>query len=145
MSDGAMVRAAGGVIMRHARGGELQVLLVYRNKRRDWTFPKGKVEPGETDEACAVREVAEETGLQCALGEELGSTTYIDRKGRDKVVRYWAMYPLAGTAAPLDEVDAVLWVSVPRAVEILTHDRDRALLGMLCETSDKVPSLTFPE
>src|SRR5262249_2751200 len=84
VSDGVLVLAAGGVILRQRGDGETQVLLVYRGKRRDWTFPKGKVEAGETDEACAVREVEEETGLRCALDDELPSVAYIDRKGRDK-------------------------------------------------------------
>jgi len=127
----ALVRAAGGVIVRPAAGGETQVLLIYRAKRADWTFPKGKVEPGETDEACAVREVEEETGLRCALGEELGSTAYVDRKGRDKVVRYWLMWPVAGDAAPRNEVDAVRWVGVATAAGVLTHARDLALLDAL--------------
>ena len=125
------MRAAGGVIVRPAAGGEMEVLLIYRAKRADWTFPKGKVERGETDEACAVREVEEETGLSCALGEELGSTGYVDRKGRDKVVRYWLMWPLAGEAAPRNEVDAVRWVSVAAAAGILTHARDLTLLDAL--------------
>ena len=57
------------------------MLLVHRPAYDDWTFPKGKVDPGESDEDCAVREVEEETGLRCALGRELRSTTYDDQKG----------------------------------------------------------------
>ena len=123
-----LVRAAGGVILRQRGDGETQVLLVYRGKRRDWTFPKGKVEAGETDEACAVREVEEETGLRCALDDELPSVAYIDRKGRDKRVRYWAMHVLSGEAEPRNEVDAVRWVAVSRAARLLTHARDRVLV-----------------
>jgi 8-oxo-dGTP diphosphatase len=131
MSRGPLVRAAGGVVLRQAAGGETEVLLVYRARREDWTFPKGKVAPGETDEACALREVEEETGLRCALAEPLPSTAYVDRKGRDKVVRYWVMFRLAGEAAPCAEVDAVRWVSLPRAALALTHARDRAVLEPL--------------
>jgi len=131
MSHGPLVRAAGGVVLRQATGGELEVLLIYRAKREDWTFPKGKVEPGETDDACALREVEEETGLRCALGEPLPSTAYVDRKGRDKVVRYWVMDPVGGEAAPLDEVDAVRWVPLARVAAALTHERDRAVLEAL--------------
>ena len=68
-----VVRAAGGVVVRDGR-----VLLVHRPKYDDWTFPKGKAEEGESDEECAVREVAEETGLRCTLAQELGATEYRD-------------------------------------------------------------------
>jgi 8-oxo-dGTP diphosphatase len=64
------VRAAGGVVVRDAPGGP-EVLVVHRPEYDDWTFPKGKAEPGETDEACALREVEEETGLVCELESEL--------------------------------------------------------------------------
>jgi 8-oxo-dGTP diphosphatase len=87
-----------------------------------------RFEPGETDEACAVREVEEETGLRCALDDELPSVAYIDRKGRDKLVRYWAMHVLSGEAEPRNEVDAVRWVAVSRAARLLTHARDRVLV-----------------
>ena len=135
MSRGPLVRAAGGVVLRRPAGGEMQVLLIYRAKREDWTFPKGKVEPGETDEDCALREVAEETGVRCALGESLPSTAYVDRKGRDKTVRYWVMHPVAGEAAPRNEVDAVRWVSLSHAPAALTHARDRAVLEALAAAS----------
>ena len=64
---------------------------MHRPKYDDWTFPKGKVEPGETDEEAATREVREETGLDCALGEEFATVRYVDSKGRPKRVRYWMM------------------------------------------------------
>ena len=127
----SLVRASGGLVLRPSAGGEAQVLVIYRAKRADWTFPKGKVEPDETDEACALREVEEETGLHCALGDELGSTRYVDRKGRDKVVRYWLMWPIGGEAAPRHEVDAVRWVTLAEAARILTHTRDVVLLDAL--------------
>ena len=68
------VRAAGGAVLRVGPGRQVEVLLVHRPGHRDWTLPKGKVEPGETDEDCALREVAEETGFDCLLGPELGET-----------------------------------------------------------------------
>ena len=85
------VRAAGGAVLRADSARRLEVLLVHRPGHRDWTLPKGKVEPDEPDEDCALREVAEETGFDCLLGPELGTTRYRDRRGRDKAVRYWAM------------------------------------------------------
>ena len=124
-----VVRAAGGVIARRNGRGELQVLVIHRKARADWSFPKGKVEPGESDEECALREVAEETGLRCALGSELPSVSYRDRKDRPKRVRYWAMTILRGIAQPLNEVDAVRWVTVAEAARTLTYPRDREVLS----------------
>jgi 8-oxo-dGTP pyrophosphatase MutT (NUDIX family) len=128
MAPRDVVRAAGGIVSRRNERGELEVLLIHRPHRRDWTFPKGKVDAGETDEACAVREVEEETGLRCILGTELPGTSHTDHKGRLKVVRYWTMRPAGGVAAPRNEVDEVRWLPLGRAVELLTYDRDRELL-----------------
>ena len=78
----------------------VEVALVHRPAYDDWALPKGKLEPGETDEEAALREVREETGLSCRLGTELPSTTYADGQGRPKVVRYWTMTVVPGTGAP---------------------------------------------
>ena len=101
-----------------------------RPRYGDWTFPKGKVEEGETDEQAAVREVEEETGLRCELGPELPSTAYTDLKLRLKTVRYWAM-EASGEAEPGHEVDEVRWVPIPDAPERLSHARDREVLRAL--------------
>lgn len=123
-----MVLAAGGVISRRTEAGVVEVLIIHRPRRQDWTFPKGKVKPGETWQTCALREVEEETGLRCRLGSELPSTFHVDHKGRLKVVRYWAMHPVSGTARPRNEVDAVRWVHLDVAARVLTYERDRTLL-----------------
>jgi len=135
MSHGARVKAAGGVIVRETAQGETEVLLIHRPRRNDWTFPKGKIEPGETDEACATREVEEEAGLRCAFGPELPTTSHVDHKGRLKVVRYWVMYPIGGEAAPHNEVNAVRWGPVAQACQVLTYERDRTLLKAYQESS----------
>src|SRR5215831_20753764 len=80
-SPAELVRAAGGLVTRTGAGGLREILLVHRPKYDDWTIPKGKAEPGESDEDCALREVWEETGLRCALGAELPSTAYDDALG----------------------------------------------------------------
>jgi 8-oxo-dGTP diphosphatase len=126
----AVVRAAGGIPYR--RTGEVpEVLLVHRPKYDDWTFPKGKAEPGESDEECALREVEEETGLRCALEGELGDTGYVDPKGRPKVVRWFAMRPLGGEFVPHEEIDEIRWLPVKAAADALSYDRDRELLDEL--------------
>ena len=110
------VRAAGGVVYRQGATGRREVLVVHRAHREDWTFPKGKLHHDEDEQACARREVHEETGLRCALGVELPSTSYITRSGRLKRVRYWAMRPVAGTAGPRNEVDesaGLVWARPP--------------------------------
>ena len=118
------VRAAGGVVQRDGA-----VLLVHRPRYDDWTFPKGKAEPGESDEDCALREVHEETGLRCTLESELSSTHYVDWRGRGKRVRWWRMHPIADDGfAPNEEVDELRWLDPDGAAALLTYPRDRALL-----------------
>ncbi|HEX2232054.1 MAG TPA: NUDIX hydrolase [Thermoleophilaceae bacterium] len=117
------VEAAGGVVVRNDR-----IAVVHRPKYRDWTFPKGKLDPGEDFEHAARREVEEETGLRCRLVRELPSSTYTDSKDRPKLVRYWLMEPLGGDFAPNDEVDELRWLSPDEARSLLTYDRDREVL-----------------
>jgi 8-oxo-dGTP diphosphatase len=135
MALSGVVRAAGGVISRRGERGELEVLLIYRGEQRDWSFPKGKLEAGETDRECALREVEEETGLRCALLSELPSVSYHDRRGRAKTVRYWTMAVVKGEAAPRNEVAAVRWLGVEAALSLLTYPRDRELLTVFAALS----------
>jgi 8-oxo-dGTP diphosphatase len=104
------------------------VAVVHRPKYDDWTWPKGKLDPGESFEEAAVREVEEETGLVCELGEELESTTYVDGKGREKLVRYWEMTPVGGEFEPNDEVDEIRWVTPEEARQLLSYERDRGVV-----------------
>ncbi len=130
MTD-AVVQAAGGVVWRRPDGGTVEILLVHRPKYDDWTVPKGKLDPGEDHAQAALREVEEETGLRCALGPELPSTAYRDRRGRAKTVRYWAMTPVAGRFTPTAEVDEIRWLAVDDAKGVLTYERDRPVLDAL--------------
>ena len=118
------VRAAGGVVVRDG-----EVLLVHRPKYDDWTLPKGKAEPGESDEACARREVEEETGFVCELGPELATVRYRDRYGRPKAVRYWEMRPVRGGFEPTDEVDKARWVPAGEAAAVLTYAHEAEVLA----------------
>jgi 8-oxo-dGTP diphosphatase len=121
--EAAEVKASGGVVERAGR-----VALVHRPRYDDWSFPKGKLDPGETWEECALREVHEEIGLRCRLGEELPPTSYRDNKGRAKVVRYWRMEPLDGEFVPSEEVDEVRWLAPAEAEQLLSYAHDRELL-----------------
>jgi 8-oxo-dGTP diphosphatase len=104
---------------------------VHRPRYDDWTFPKGKAEDGESDEECALREVWEETGLHCTLGDEVASTDYVDSRGRPKRVRWWLMSPVDGGFEPTDEVDEIRWLEPVEAARLLSYDRDLVLLQYL--------------
>jgi 8-oxo-dGTP diphosphatase len=104
------------------------VLLVHRPRYDDWSFPKGKREPDESDERCALRELAEETGYEGVLGRELPHCEYIDGKGRFKTVRYWELTVSGGEFHPNDEVDELRWLTLPDAATLLSYERDRRVL-----------------
>jgi 8-oxo-dGTP diphosphatase len=110
----------------------VHILLVHRPKYDDWSLPKGKRDPGETDEQCAVREVEEETSLRCRLGRELLPTAYTDARGRAKVVRYWRMDVEAEHPfTPGDEIDEVRWLTVGDALSLLSYERDTEVVRSL--------------
>ena len=119
------IDAAGGVVVRDG-----MVLLVHRPRYDDWTFPKGKLDPGESFEDAAVREVEEETGVRCSLDRELASTRY--KVGdRPKLVRYWLMTPeTENPFEPNDETDDLRWLAPEDAKGLLTYARDRELLSV---------------
>jgi 8-oxo-dGTP diphosphatase len=121
--EAAEVKASGGVVCRDGK-----VALVHRPRYDDWSFPKGKLDKGETWEDAALREVEEEIGLRCTLVRELPPTSYRDPKGRAKVVRYWLMEPLDGEFVPSEEVDEVRWLSPEEASSMLSYEHDHALL-----------------
>jgi len=125
-----VVQAAGGLVVRR-QAGQLQIVVVHRPVHQDWSYPKGKLEEGETFEDAAQREVLEETGLACALLRFIEHTEYVDRKGRPKVVAYWVMAVEAGTFVPNEEVDELRWVTIAEAAPLLSYERDRELLAVL--------------
>ena len=117
------IEAAGGVVMRDGK-----VALVHRPRYDDWTLPKGKLDPGESFEEAATREVEEETGLRASLVRELPGTSY-NATGRPKVVRYWLMDVVhEGSFVPNDETDQLRWVTPEEALGLLSYDRDRDVL-----------------
>jgi 8-oxo-dGTP pyrophosphatase MutT (NUDIX family) len=137
-SPAEVVQAAGGLVVRR-HSGQLQIVVIHRPEQADWSFPKGKLEEGETFEGAAQREVLEETGMACRLLRFLGHTEYTDRKGRPKVVAYWVMAPEQGTFALHEEVDQLRWLDLDSAAQLLTYERDRELLAVVTAADQVEP------
>lgn len=129
-----VIEAAGGLVWRTSPAGDLEVLLIARPGRRGWSLPKGKLHRNEEALDAAVREVREETGFRCEVGPEIAETRYLDRKGRDKRVRYWAMQVVSGRFRRNDEVDDVCWCLLDQAASRLAELHDAAMLVALQRT-----------
>ena len=128
------VLAAGGLVRRRREDGVEEILVVHRPAYDDWSFPKGKLEAGESEEDAAVREVEEETGLRCRLERELATTSYRDARRRPKTVRYWVMTPISGELGAANEIDDARFVPIAEARSLLTYARDVELLELLEDT-----------
>jgi 8-oxo-dGTP diphosphatase len=122
----ADVLAAGAVLWRPGTHG-VEIALVHRPKYDDWSFPKGKLDPGETMPFAAVREIAEETGQASRLGPLLGDVRYAVPEGR-KLVRYWAAEARGGGFTPGSETDELRWLDPARAAELLSYPHDLDVL-----------------
>ncbi|NGO71745.1 NUDIX domain-containing protein [Streptomyces sp. SB3404] len=138
------VRAAGCVLWRRAPSGDgIELALVHRPKYGDWSWPKGKLNRAEREDArcgerrAARREVREETGMECELGAPLPTMRYL-AQGRPKVVSYWAAEATDGEFAVNREVDRLLWLSPRDARRHLTYDHDRPLVDALLNTLHQV-------
>lgn len=139
----AEVMAAGALVWRQ-RGGKIEVLLVHRPTYGDWTIPKGKVDPGESLDVCAIREVEEETGVPVRLCAPLGRVDYRLSSGRSKRTLYWLARPLEKrcesrkarakiSPAKKKEIDDTAWLPLTKAFRKATYDSDRELLGRLAD------------
>lgn len=148
------VIAAGALVWR-IRDGELQVLAVHRPRYDDWSWPKGKLDKGETLPACAIREVAEETGKQVILGQPLPTLRYANG-GKTKVVKYWAAHvasdgaPAVKARPPVEdaseqEIDKKRWLSVEDARRTITFKDDLRPLEVLVEAfrNDRLETRAF--
>ena len=122
------VLAAGGVLWRpgHLESAP-EVAVIHRPRYDDWSLPKGKVDPGETEPVTAVREVFEETGHHVQLGRRIASVSYPIEQ-RTKKVQYWSARNLGGSFAPNNEVDDLIWLSVAAAIKKVSYPYDRKIL-----------------
>lgn len=140
------VISAGALVWR-VRDGNLEVLAVHRPRYNDWSWPKGKLDAGETLPQAAIREVAEETGKQVILGQPLPSLRYPIASGKQKVVRYWAAQCSSADSravkarpavksASKDEIDRKRWMTVAEAREKITFSDDLRPLEALVDAHD---------
>jgi 8-oxo-dGTP pyrophosphatase MutT (NUDIX family) len=125
------IYAAGAVLWRvgdteTSAAGPL-VAVVHRPRYNDWSLPKGKVDPGETEPITAVREIEEETGYVSELGRRLAAVSYPVELGTKKV-RYWAARAIGGEFTPNAEVDELLWLPMKEAMKRLQYPDDRKVL-----------------
>ena len=133
--------AAGAVVTRVGPKGP-EYLLVHRDYREDWTFPKGKVESGEHILGAAVREVREETGFAIELGVPLPTQTY-KIEGRIKDSYYWFAKLLSGTFVPNDEVDEIAWLTFDEAAKKLTYEHDIDVLKAAADAKSTTPMIVL--
>ncbi|MCE7976739.1 MAG: NUDIX hydrolase [Nitrospira sp. NTP1] len=134
MTEGGLVRSAGGVVLRPQ---EVLLIRVSDMKGRPvWSFPKGRLDAGETPAQAAVREVREETGWSCRIETDLSTTEYwFQREGHRfrKTVVWFKMAPVELSGVPDGEVEEVQWVEHTEALRRLTYASDAALLSHALE------------
>jgi len=131
---GKAVLAAGAVLWRSS--GDMtapEVAIIHRPRYDDWSLPKGKVDPGETEPVTAVREVAEETGYTAHLGRRLAAVSYPIEQNIKKV-RYWSARAVGGEFNPNTEVDELKWLPVTEAMRELRYPHDRKVLRRFMKT-----------
>jgi 8-oxo-dGTP diphosphatase len=123
-------RAAGGLVFRGDPKSGYEILVVHRPKYADWSLPKGKVDPGESDHQTAIREVEEETGVRCRIIENLAQIEYQMGSGRPKLVHFFSMKPMSVVPFhPNDEVDEIRWVTLEEAGKLLSYQDDRWMVS----------------
>jgi 8-oxo-dGTP diphosphatase len=131
-----MIRAAGAVLWRENSDLNIEIAIIHRPRYDDWSLPKGKLDSGETALQCAFREVFEETGIKARFTRHLGAVEY-EESGSKKRVQYWAAESrgLQEQFVANDEVDEIRWLSSDAALELVTHDSDREIIGKFTEQS----------
>ena len=138
--------SAGGIVIRH-ESGRAWLVVGSRRRERDgwtWTLPKGTPKSGESREETALREVAEETGLEVRITGPLDSIEYsFVQSGQriHKTVHYFLMEPIGGDLAGHDhEFEQVRWVTFTEAGSMLTFETERALVARAAGIVEAAPS-----
>jgi 8-oxo-dGTP pyrophosphatase MutT (NUDIX family) len=135
------VFAAGALCWREV-DGQLLIAIIHRKRYGDWSWPKGKVDPGESLPQAAVREIREETGLKVKLGVHLGTQNYMLQNGAAKEVHYWAAKvsdkALAeSTFKPDEEVERIEWKTPKEIDDLLSYEQDKEFLVKLVDLHSK--------
>ena len=127
------VTAAGGVVTKSSPDHSHDVILVFRGGHNDWSLPKGKLDSGESEVDCAVREVTEETGVEVLATTRLDSVHYLLPNGSEKTVHFWLMEVKGTLPHQLEtkdpsEVSRVEWIPLDKAISLVTYQSDRNVL-----------------
>ena len=135
------VVAAGGVVVKSSPDHSSEVILVFRGGHNDWSIPKGKLDSGESEVECAMREVAEETGVEVVATTRLESVHYLLPNGSEKTVHFWLMKakgtpPLKLETNDPSEVSRVEWIPLDKAISLVTYQSDRNVLKQAKELLD---------
>ena len=129
--------SSGGVVFRNLRGRQV-VALCRRWGGSAWCLPKGKIEPGETREEAALREVLEETGVRAGILSRLGEIRYRFRRERargrraeiSKRVTFYLMERIDGNISNHDdEVEEVRWFPIPEVLRRATFPSERTIIA----------------
>ncbi len=140
MSDKHII-AAGAVVTRN-NNGRTEYLVIHRGYRNDWSFPKGKVDPGENILGTAIREVREETGFAIKLGIPLPTQKYKVATG-NKESHYWHAAVNGGQFVPNDEVDQIEWLSFEEAQNRLSYEHDHEVLLAAAQAKPTTPFIVL--
>lgn len=119
--------SAGGIVFNKGK-----VLLTKHSQNKHWSFPKGLIDPGQTSEQAAIREVKEEGGVEAEIIDKIGYNKYVYTLNGEKifkVVVYFLMKYLSGDPKDHDwEVEEAGWFNPDEALKTLSFSRDKELL-----------------
>ena len=136
--------SAGGLVVKVIDGAPAAAIIgrLDRRGRLRWSLPKGHVEPGETTEQAAVREVEEETGISGRITARLGSLSYsFTAQGQriHKRVHHFLMVAENGELSDADiEVTAVAWVPLAELPDRLAYTAERRLVSRAADLLEQI-------